>query len=215
MTRLIQSNPLISGEKCVHSASPLEGQTDHLHHIPVGNLSVTGLLFSQVLTHLLGTLLNVAMSIALQQRILFCPWRTAMLLWKLAYGRTSKHSFSSLLGLGCQKYIFLHILEEEIMLGVRLLQEVSSRGLNKAQISWCWSISSESCVFMLEMAKWWPRFCRTLETFSTASGKWSRHLSDVRPQGKPEHFPFPVLLHIGYRVSHLGVNRRHDFECQD
>lgn len=42
---------------------------------------------------------------------------------KTGLWNVSKHSYSSLLALGCQKYNFLHVKEEEIMLGkMRLLQ---------------------------------------------------------------------------------------------
>lgn len=218
MTRLIQSNLLRSGEKCVHSASPLERQTDHLHHNPVGNLSVTELLFLQVLTHLLGLLLNEAMSIALQQRILCsCPWRTAMLLWKLAYGRTGKHSYSSLLGLGFQKFIFLHVIRGGNYVGKEwdYCRKSAAEVWTKPRFPGVGASHLNPVCFCQRWQSGGPGSAGHLKPSALPQAKEADICQISDHKEKTEHFPFPVLLHIGYRLSHLGVDRRHDFEGQD
>lgn len=98
---------------------------------------------------------------------------------------------------------------------VRLLQEVSGRGLNRAQISWCGSISSECSVsFCQRWQSGGPGFAGHLKSSALSQAQGA----DTFPtdcKERTEHFPFSVLLHIEYKISHLGVNRRHDFHCRD
>lgn len=98
---------------------------------------------------------------------------------------------------------------------MRLLQEVSGRGLNRAQVSWCGRISSECSVcFCQRWQSGGPGSAGHLEVFSPTQAQEADTFPTDRKE-KTERFPFSVLLHIEYKISHLGVNRRHDFHCQD
>lgn len=94
-------------------------------------------------------------------------------------------------GLSCQKYDFLHLVEEEIKSGKSETTTVSQWQMFEqnpgflASKHFIWMLS----MFLAEMAKRWPTFCRTLEVFSLAPGAWSWHLSS-RLQGRDAAFCF-------------------------
>lgn len=120
---------------------------------------------------------------------------------------------------GCWKYNFLHLIEEEIKSEKSETTTVSQWQRFKqnpgflASKHFIWVLS----VFVPEMAKWWLRFCRTVEVSSLTPGAGSWHLPS-RLQGRGTAFSF-------FSVAAYGVVKdweslawgygRHKCECQD